>query len=96
MDVEERKSLCKLSDEEVVRIAQGGDKDALDHIIARYRNHVYSKANTYFLVGAEREDVAQEGLIGLYKAIKDYDALCGSSFKHFASICIHLCRFLFY
>ncbi len=88
MDMAEKESLCRLSDEDVVEIAQSGDKDALDHIIARYRNHVYSKANTYFLVGAEREDVAQEGLIGLYKAIKDYDALCGSSFKHFASLCI--------
>lgn len=88
MDMAEKESLYRLSDEEVVRIAQRGDKDALDHIIARYRNYVYSKANTYFLVGAEREDVAQEGFIGLYKAIKDYDDFCGSSFKHFASLCI--------
>lgn len=88
MDMAEKESLYRLSDEEIVRIAQRGDKDALDHIIARYRNYVYSKANTYFLVGAEREDVAQEGFIGLYKAIKDYDDFCGSSFKHFASLCI--------
>lgn len=83
-----KESLYRLSDEEVVKAAQKGDKDALDHIIARYRNYVYSKANTYFLVGAERDDVAQEGFIGLYKAVKDYDDLCGSSFKHFASLCI--------
>lgn len=83
-----QESLYRLSDEEIVKMAQGGDKDALDHLIARYRNYVYSKANTYFLVGAEREDVAQEGLIGLYKAIKDYDGTCGSSFKHFASLCV--------
>ena len=88
MDTEKKKSLYRLSDEEVVKAAQKGDKDALDHIIARYRNYVYSKANTYFLVGAERDDVAQEGFIGLYKAVKDYDDQCGSSFKHFASLCI--------
>ena len=73
MDMAEKKSLYTLSDEAVVALAQGGDKDALDHIIARYRNCVYSKANTYFLVGAERDDVVQEGLIGLYKAIKEYN-----------------------
>lgn len=88
MDTAKKKSLYRLSDEEVVKAAQKGDKDALDHIIARYRNYVYSKANTYFLVGAERDDVAQEGFIGLYKAVKDYDDQCGSSFKHFASLCI--------
>lgn len=88
MDKAGQESLCKLSDEEVVRIAQAGDEDALNHIIARYRNYVYSKANTYFLVGAEREDVAQEGLIGLYKAVKEFDASCGSTFKQFASLCV--------
>ena len=50
-----------LSDEECVIAAQGGNEDALNHIIARYRNYVYSKANTYFLVGADKDDVAQEG-----------------------------------
>lgn len=88
MDKAGQESLCKLSDEEVVGIAQTGDEDALNHIIARYRNYVYSKANTYFLVGAEREDVAQEGLIGLYKAVKEFDASCGSTFKQFAALCI--------
>ena len=88
MSIVGQEPLCKLSDEAVVDMAQGGNEEALDHIIARYHSYVYSKANTYFLVGAEREDVAQEGFIGLYKAVKDFDKDSGSSFKHFASICI--------
>ncbi len=81
-------SLYTLPDDEVVTMAQNGDEDALNHIMARYRNYVYSKANTYFLVGAEKDDVAQEGMIGLYKAVKEYSPKEGSSFKHFAGICI--------
>lgn len=88
MDVANEKALYTLSDDEVVNLAQAGDDNALNHIIARYRNYVYSKANTYFLVGAEKDDVAQEGMIGLYKAVKEYNPCEGSSFKHFAGICI--------
>lgn len=80
--------LYALPDDEVVKMAQSGDDVALNHIMARYRNYVYSKANTYFLVGAEKDDVAQEGMIGLYKAVKEYSPQEGSSFKHFAGICI--------
>lgn len=82
------RDLCSMPDEAVVILAQNGDEDALEHIIARYRNYVYSKANTYFLVGAEKDDVAQEGMIGLYKAVKEYDEKSGSSFKSFAGLCI--------
>ncbi len=88
MDKGENQSLCTLSDEAVAAMAQGGNTQALDHLIARYRNYVYSKANTYFLVGAEKEDLVQEGLIGLYKAVKEYDPACGSSFLHFANLCV--------
>ncbi len=77
-----------LSDEECVKVSQTGNEEALNHIIARYRNYVYSKANTYFLVGADKDDVAQEGLIGLYKATQEYRESMGCSFKHFAGICI--------
>lgn len=77
-----------LSDEECVKLASSGNDEALNHIIARYRNYVYSKANTYFLVGADKDDVAQEGLIGLYKAIREYDPEMECSFKHFAGICV--------
>lgn len=79
---------CSMSDEEVVALCQTGNEDALNHIIARYRNFVYSKANTYFLAGAEKDDVVQEGMIGLYKAVKEFDSKNISSFKHFAGVCI--------
>ncbi len=88
MDKLDEQSLCRLSDEDVVAYAKDGEEAALNHIIARYRNYVYSKANTYFLVGAEKEDVAQEGLIGLYKAVREFSPDGGSSFKHFAGLCI--------
>lgn len=80
--------LCGLSDEDVVLLAQSGNEEAANHIVARYRNDVYRKANTYFLAGAETEDIAQEGMIGLYNAVKDYRCDCGSSFRHFALLCI--------
>ncbi len=88
MDQKNDKQLCRLSDEEVVDLANSGDKAALDHIIVRYRNYVYAKANTYFLAGAEKEDVIQEGMIGLYKAVRRFTPEAGSSFMHFAGICI--------
>ena len=79
---------CSMSDEEVVSLCQSGDEDALNHIIARYRNCVYSKANTYFLAGAEKEDLVQEGMIGLYKAVQEYKPDGASSFKSFAYLCV--------
>ena len=82
------KELCSLSDEEVAALAQKGNVEAANHIIARYRNDVYRKANTYFLAGAETDDIAQEGMIGLYSAVKDYRPECGSSFRHFAHLCV--------
>ena len=88
MDRAAGENFCSMSDEQVVLLSQKGDEDALNHIIARYRNFVYSKANTYFLAGAEKDDVVQEGMIGLYKAVKEYNPDNVSSFKHFAGICV--------
>ena len=88
MDRAAGENFCSLSDEQVVLLSQNGDEDALNHIIARYRNFVYSKANTYFLAGAEKEDVVQEGMIGLYKAVKEYNPDNESSFKRFAGVCV--------
>lgn len=88
VDNVKKNSLCSLSDEEVAVMAQNGSVAAFDHIIARYRNCVYGKANTYFLAGAEKEDVIQEGMIGLYKAVKEFKKDGGSSFAHFANVCI--------
>ena len=79
--------LCKLSDEQVVELAKSGDDEAYNHIIARYRNLVYSKAKAFYISGADREDLVQEGMIGLYKAVRDYDPKL-SSFAAFAKLCV--------
>ncbi len=65
-----------------------GDKLAIDYLMNKYEGIVRKKANTYFLIGSDREDVVQEGLIGLFKAICDYDENKRSSFKSFAELCI--------
>jgi RNA polymerase sporulation-specific sigma factor len=81
-------SLAHAADEELVTRAWQGDSEALDTLLARYRNFVRIKARSYFLVGADREDVVQEGMIGLYKAIRDYDGERLASFRSFAELCI--------
>ena len=72
----------------IVLKASKGDKIALEYIIQKYKNFVKSKAKSYFLIGADKEDIIQEGMIGLYKAIRDFDASKTNSFKGFADICI--------
>lgn len=72
----------------IVLKASKGDKIALEYIIKKYKNFVKSKAKSYFLIGADKEDIIQEGMIGLYKAIRDFDASKTNSFKGFADICI--------
>lgn len=76
------------TDEELVEIAKNGDKDALEYLLNRYKDLVDVKVNKYFIIGAEKEDIIQEGLIGLYKAIKSFDMTKESSFKSFANLCI--------
>ena len=77
-----------LTDEEIVSLAKNGDTIALEFLISKYKNFVRSKARTYFLIGADREDIIQEGLIGLYKAIRDYRYDRQTSFHSFAEICV--------
>ncbi|HLR71912.1 MAG TPA: RNA polymerase sporulation sigma factor SigH [Pseudogracilibacillus sp.] len=77
-----------LVDEEVLSHVQEGNQTAVEYLIKKYERVVRKKANTYFLVGSDREDVVQEGLIGLYKAICDYDENKRSSFRSFAELCI--------
>ncbi|MFY7869146.1 MAG: sigma factor, partial [Exiguobacterium sp.] len=63
----------KMSDEELVLLARNeGDSDALEFLIERYRYFVRAKARSYFLIGADHEDIVQEGMIGLYKGVRDY------------------------
>jgi RNA polymerase sporulation-specific sigma factor len=75
-------------DEDLVASAKSGDDYASEYIINKYRNFVRVKAKAYFLIGADREDIIQEGMIGLYKAIRDFRADKLSSFRAFAELCI--------
>jgi len=77
-----------LVDEEVVEFAREGDDAALEYLINKYKNFVRAKARSYFLIGADREDIIQEGMIGLYKAIRDFRMDKLSSFRAFAELCI--------
>jgi len=77
-----------MEDEDVVEEAKKGNRQALEYLINRYKNFVRAKARCYFLIGADREDIIQEGMIGLYKAIRDYNKDKLTSFKAFAELCI--------
>ncbi|WP_066189162.1 MULTISPECIES: RNA polymerase sporulation sigma factor SigH [Gracilibacillus] len=77
-----------LEDNELVWLVQTGDKQALDFLINKYKMFVHAKTKTYFLVGADHEDITQEGMIGLYKAIRDFQADKPASFRAFAELCI--------
>lgn len=83
-----RRTYKALIDEEVLPYIHDGDVDATEYILNKYERIVHKKANGYFLMGSDRDDVVQEGRIGLYKAIADYDATKKSSFKSFAELCI--------
>ena len=80
--------LVNKSDEEVVELARQGDNDAQEYLIGKYKNFVRAKARSYFLIGADKEDIIQEGMIGLYKAIRDFRPDKLSSFRAFAELCI--------
>jgi len=78
----------KLTDEELVELSAAGDEIATGCILGRYKNLVKSKSRMYFLVGADKEDIIQEGMIGLFKAIRDFDCERQASFRGFAELCI--------
>ena len=77
-----------MTDEQVVFLARDNDGQALEYVFNKYKNFVRSKARSYFLIGADREDIVQEGMIGLYKAIRDFREDKLSSFRAFAELCI--------
>ncbi|MCI5566178.1 MAG: RNA polymerase sporulation sigma factor SigH [Clostridiales bacterium] len=77
-----------MTDEEVVVLAQSGDGQALAFLLNKYKNFVRSKARSYFLIGADHEDIVQEGMIGLYKSIRDFQPARLASFHSFAELCI--------
>ena len=82
------KEYDKMKDEELIEVIRTGNKSALEYLINRYRELVNIKVSRYYIIGAEREDIVQEGLIGLFKAIKCYKADQHNSFKSFANMCV--------
>lgn len=81
-------SIIRDIDERIINEAQHGSSEAITQIFEEYENFVFLKAKNYFLMGADKEDLIQEGMIGLLKAIRGYDKEKLASFKTFASICI--------
>lgn len=75
-------------EEDVVVQAKCGNTRAQEYIISKYENFVRAKARSYFLIGADKEDIYQEGMIGLYKAIRDFNSEKSSTFKSFAELCV--------
>src|SRR5207244_13499532 len=83
-----QKAQRELEDLQLVLRARNGDGSALDALIRRYTGFVRLKASSYFLAGGDSEDLIQEGLIGLYKAVRDFRADKETSFRRFAELCI--------
>ena len=81
-------SFASLSDEELVHIAQQGNDSAFDYLCDKYRVVVRNKSLSYYIAGADRDDIIQEGMIGLFKAVRDFSASRGVSFKTFADVCV--------
>ena len=77
-----------LNDEEIISQIKQGNQEALGYLLEKYKNLVNIKVSKYFMAGAEKEDIVQEGMIGLFKAIKDFKPDKQNSFKSFANICI--------
>ena len=76
-------------DEELVLMAQNGDDAAQEYLLDKYKSLVRAKSRAYFLIGADSEDIIQEGMIGLYKAVRDYNEERNASFRSFAELCVN-------
>jgi RNA polymerase sporulation-specific sigma factor len=85
---EEKSQLEELNDNDLVARVRDGDERCLDVLLTKYRNFARSKARSYFLAGSDKEDVVQEGMIGLFKAIRDFDLAQETPFRAFAELCI--------
>ena len=83
-----KENYSNIKDEDLIRKIKSGDNNALDYLLKKYQEVVNMKVSRYFIIGAEKEDIIQEGLIGLYKAIKSFDPEKQNSFKSFANLCI--------
>lgn len=86
---EERNAFQNLEDEALVVLAQSGDRQAEEYLMDKFKPLVRSKSRAYFLIGADSEDIIQEGMIGLYKAVRDYDITRNASFRGFAELCVN-------
>ena len=82
------KDYDNIKDEDLIEIIRSGDKSAFEYLINKYKELVNIKVSKYFMIGAEKDDIVQEGLIGLFKAIKSYKSDMQNSFKSFANMCI--------
>ncbi|MDQ3963488.1 MAG: RNA polymerase sporulation sigma factor SigH [Actinomycetota bacterium] len=83
-----RDAQLDFTDEDLVERARTGSEQAIETLLHRYRHYARAKARTYFLAGADREDIVQEGMIGLFKAIRDFRADRNAAFRAFAELCI--------
>lgn len=81
-------NFINLTDEQIISLIKQGNEEALAYLLEKYKDIVNMRVNKYFMIGAEREDVIQEGMIGLFKAIKSFNSEKQNSFKSFANICI--------
>jgi len=88
MDKTLNKNFTSFSDEELVVLAQQGNDRALDFLLSKYFVYVRSKSLSYYIVGADRDDIIQEGMIGLFKAVRDFSSERGVTFKTFADVCV--------
>jgi RNA polymerase sporulation-specific sigma factor len=86
--VERANPKAELDDHYLIALAKQGRRDAYDKIVKRYFGFVRLKASSYFLIGGDSDDLVQEGLVGLYKAVRDYRSDRESSFRNFAELCI--------
>ena len=88
LDTEATVASSALTDEDLVVLARTGDAWAIETLLIRYRNYARAKARSYFLQGGDREDIVQEGMIGLFKAVRSFKENKQSSFRAFAELCI--------
>lgn len=88
MHFDTKSALSALSDTQLAICARNGDSQAFEYLLSKYKKIVKAKARSYFLIGADREDLLQEGMIGLYKAVRDFREDRRSSFKVFAELCV--------
>lgn len=82
------KKYDRMTDEQLISELRGGEQEIMDYIMDKYKSMVRKKARAMFLLGGENEDLIQEGMIGLIKAVRDYDSALGSSFASFAELCV--------